>query len=76
MDIIQQQLLQTPVAKLPLSADCKNGLKDMKIYSLEALSKVNWQDLLQHEKFSYVWFNELVKFLDKNSLLYLLDQVK
>jgi hypothetical protein len=73
MDTTREKLLHTPLEDLPLSADCKKGLKDIKINSLEAVAQVSWQDIRAHKRFSYLWFNELVKFLDKNGLLYLLD---
>jgi len=73
MDNAKEKLLITRISELQLSDDCVTGLNKLNVSTLKDLDGKGWQSLRDSDGFSYIWFNELVRFLGKCDILDLLE---
>jgi len=56
-----------------LSEECIVFLKAMKINRLQDLIDIGWTQFKSEKDFDYISFNEIVSYLRKNDLLYLME---
>ncbi len=67
-------ILLLPLEQLQLSSYCTNYSKTLGFKTLRDITERGWGGLQSMEGFSYIWFNELAKFLEDHHLLYLLEK--
>lgn len=66
-------VLQQPIKKLPFSETFILRCKLMEFSTLEGIIATKEKKLMAHKEFNYIWFNELLDYLSKYDLLYLLE---
>lgn len=74
METAKEKILQTPIEQLDLNVECKSNLKELGISTLQEFINKGWKWLREQEAFDYVRFNMVIRFLDKNGLLHLLER--
>ena len=66
--------MQLPIEQLNLSPDCINYSKELGFSNLQEITSKGWGELQSMKGFNYIWFNEIVKFLDSIQMLHLLEK--
>lgn len=70
----KEELLQTPIGKLDFSPDFCRACDSMHFNTLNDITSILPERLINKEGFSYSWLGELSAYLDKRGLLHLLQQ--
>jgi len=70
----KENILLIPIEHLNLSEECKTNLKGLGIGKLQDVITKGWQQLREMKDFNYIRFNEVIRFLDANGLVYLLEK--
>jgi hypothetical protein len=70
------ELFQRPINSLPFSEVFKLRSKLMGFYTLQDIIDTQKKVLFKKEDFNYIWLNELLDFLNKRNLLYILDRLR
>jgi hypothetical protein len=65
--------LQLPFEQMELSPECILNLKTMGLNNLKDAAALGWQGLRDLYGFNYIYFNELVRFLESRQLTYILQ---
>ena len=68
--------LTQPVNELPFSEDFLSLCKVMGFDTLQEIIDTDQKDLIQNINFTYIWYNELLDFLNGRDMLYLMDDSK
>jgi len=74
MESAKNDILIIPIEKLKLSSGCIANMKDLEICSLQDFINKGWQRILEMENFDYIKFNEVIRYLNGNGLVYLLEK--
>jgi hypothetical protein len=69
----EKSLIYQPISLLGLSKDFLNASKAMEFETIADVLAIEPMELVNREGFNYNWLGELVKFLSKHKLLYLLQ---
>jgi hypothetical protein len=70
----KREILESSIDQLGLTAECEAYLTSMNILALNDFIKKGWLTIRNHPKFNYILFNEVISYLQKNDLLYLMEK--
>lgn len=70
----KRNILRSPIEELGLTSNCEAYLSRMEFKCLDEFIKKGWSDLRNHPHFNYIYFNEVVSYLQKNDLLFLMER--
>jgi hypothetical protein len=70
----KEEILGSPVCQLKASPEFIKHAQKMGFETLGDITSVGWGELQRHEKFTYSWFNELVRILEEHHILHLLEK--
>ncbi|MEZ2338327.1 hypothetical protein AB6735_21955 [Mucilaginibacter sp. RCC_168] len=73
MEEIKLEILTLPIDEIALSDDCKLYLKQQGFSNLQEVIAKKWNGLREMDGFDYRKFNELIKFLQSQNLLSLME---
>ena len=65
--------LDQPITNLPFSESFFLRCKLMGFDTLQEIIDMKEKQLMAHEEFNYIWFNELLDYLNQYDLLYLME---
>ena len=68
--------LTQPIKELPFSENFLSRCKVMGFDTLQEIIDTDQKDLIQDINFNYIWYNELLDFLNDRDMLYLMDDSK
>jgi len=68
------KILEQPVEQLGLSQGCIYYLKNTGFSNLSEVTAAGWQGLRESADFDYLYFNELVRFLDQYHMVHLMEK--
>ncbi len=66
-------VLQQPIKELPFSETFILRCKLMEFSTLAEIIATKEKEVMAHKEFNYIWFNELLDYLNKYDLLYLME---
>ncbi|RYG12322.1 MAG: hypothetical protein EOO07_19235 [Chitinophagaceae bacterium] len=67
------QILNQPIDEINVSNDCRSYLKKQGFSNLQEVIAKKWNGLREMDGFDYRKFNELIKFLQSQNLLSLME---
>ena len=70
-----KQLLELPLQELELTPEFIAQGARMGFHLLKDILSVSAEELIRTDGFTFRWLNELISFLDKHKLLYLLQPI-
>jgi len=68
-----KQIIEQPINAIAISDDCKLYLKQQGFNILKEVIAKGWVGLRGMKEFDYIKFNELIRFLDTQNLLALME---
>jgi len=68
-----KQIIEQPINAIAISDDCKLYLKQQGFNILKEVIDKGWVGLRGMKEFDYIKFNELIRFLDTQNLLALME---
>jgi hypothetical protein len=69
-----RQLLSTEVEDLALTNECKNYLRGRGYKCLQDFIQAGWAEQKRDKAFDVHYFNEVISFLSKKDILYLMEE--
>jgi hypothetical protein len=74
MEIAKEEILLIPIERLELNNESKSSLKSLGINNLQDFIDKGWKWFHDQKNFDYIWFNRVIRILDENGLLHLLEK--